>query len=104
MARGGWAEMLCHDVWAMEVGQRPWHDGPHIKLGSLFVRLLNIMNYHWSSSMRSITLFRSITMFCGTDNILKNILILSSSVEIFHRKISIPQNIVMNLNNVMRGA
>ena len=112
--------MLCHDVWAMEVGldswtwalamtqwamevgHRPWHDGPHIKLGSLFVHLFDIKNYHWSSSTRSITLCRFITVSCGTVNILRNISISSLNVGIFSRILLIPRNIVMDLNNVMR--
>ena len=38
-----------------------------------------------------ITLFKAITMFCGTDNVLQNIPHIQSD----------PQNNVMSLNNVM---
>jgi hypothetical protein len=44
-----------------------------------------------------ITLFIFITVLCGIDNILHNIL----NVGIFYKIMSVPQNIVMNLNNVM---
>jgi hypothetical protein len=88
--------------WAMEVGHGPWHDGPHIKLGSLFVHLFYVMNYHWSSSARSITLCRSIIVSCGIVNILRNIPMFSLNVRIFSRILSVPHNIVMDLNNVMR--
>jgi hypothetical protein len=54
-----------------------------------------------------ITLFKSITMFYGTDIIPQNIPIyFPHSVSIWgilgELKLSIPQNIVMDMNNVMK--
>ena len=53
----------------------------------------------------TITLFRSITVLCGTDNISQNIPHVQTGCEeytkIFYRILSVPQNIVMNLNNNM---
>ena len=48
-----------------------------------------------------ITLFRSITMLCGIDNILQNISSFSVNGGIFHIRLSVPHNVVMDLNNVM---
>ena len=40
-------------------------------------------------------------MFCGTDKIMQNILHIQSKWGIFHNKIlSVPQNILMDLNDV----
>ena len=50
----------------------------------------------------SITLFRAITMFCKTDIIMQNILHIQYDIwEIFHKILTVPQNIVMAMNNVM---
>ena len=49
----------------------------------------------------SITLFISITMSYGIDIILWNILVFGLNVRIFCQILSIPRNIVMDLNNVM---
>ena len=49
----------------------------------------------------SITLFISITMSYGIDIILWNILVFRLNVRIFCQILSIPRNIVMDLNNVM---
>ena len=55
-------------------------------------------------TLNDITLFRSsITMFCGTDNVLWNIPIFKTSVRIFHRILSVSRNIVMDMNNVMES-
>ena len=58
----------------------------------------------------NITLFRSTTMFGGTDNIAHNILggfhnqyEYAKYIEIFCGILSVPQNIVMDLNNVMKS-
>ena len=48
-----------------------------------------------------IRLFGSIIMFCGTIIIRQNIPIINLNVGIFYMLLSIPQNIVMDLNNVM---
>ena len=49
-----------------------------------------------------ITLFRAITVFYLTDNILRNIPHIQSECEkIFRRILSVPQNTVMALNNVI---
>jgi hypothetical protein len=49
-----------------------------------------------------ITLFRSITIFCGAYIILKNIPHIHDWMwGIFYIILPIPQNVVMNLNNVM---
>ena len=40
-------------------------------------------------------------MFCGIDSIMWNILIFSMNVGIFHIILSILQNIVMDMKNVM---
>ena len=48
--------------------------------------------FYLSSGDPRITLFRSTTMFFGADNILHR--------RIFYRILSVPQNIVMDLNNV----
>ena len=51
-----------------------------------------------------ITLFMSITMFSGTDSILCGIFpIFSLNMGIFHIILSVPQDIVMDLNYVTRG-
>jgi len=42
--------------------------------------------------MHKFTLFRSITMFCGTGNM---------NVGTFRKILPVPQNIVMDMNNVM---
>ena len=49
-----------------------------------------------------ITLCRFITMFCGTNNIMWTIPHIQSYIwGIFRMILSVPQNIVMNMNNVM---
>ena len=49
-----------------------------------------------------ITLLRSITMFCETNNILQNILFVQTRCEkYFCEVLSVPHNIVMDLNNVV---
>lgn len=50
----------------------------------------------WESA---ITLFRSIMVYGGTDNIMWNIS--SHSIQMMEYSMSIPQNIVMDMNNVM---
>ena len=45
------------------------------------------------------TLFRSITMCCGTESI-SRIFSMKLNVGIFHEKLSVPQNIVMDMNDV----
>ena len=40
-------------------------------------------------------------MFCGTDSIIRDIPPFSLNMGIFHRIVSISQNIVMDVNNVM---
>ena len=51
--------------------------------------------------LSGITLWRSITMFCGTDSYLRNIPHFYSLNGIFHGILAIPHNIVMDLYNVM---
>ena len=52
--------------------------------------------------MPFITLFKYITMFCGTDNNSQYIPhIFRLNMGIFYGILSVPQNTVMNLNNVM---
>ena len=48
-----------------------------------------------------ITLFNSIPMLCGTNNILQNIPHIQCEYEEYFTKYLVPQNIVMDLNNVM---
>ena len=54
---------------------------------------------------RCITLFRFVTVFCGIDNILRIILHIQIEygeyIGIFYGILSVLQNIVMDLNNVM---
>ena len=50
----------------------------------------------------NITLFRFITILCGSDNFPWNILHIRSEVGIFYRMLSLPHKNVMNLNNVMK--
>ena len=49
-----------------------------------------------------ITLFRSKTTFCGTNNILWNIPLFKMNVTIFRIIMLVAQNIVMDMNNVMQ--
>ena len=58
----------------------------------LFGRLYKL---HLDPALCCITLFRSMTMLCGIDNILQDILIFRLNVK------TIPHNIVLDLNNVM---
>ena len=51
-----------------------------------------------SLSLTTITLLRSITMLCGTDSIPRNILHIQTECE--KHSMSVPRNIVMDLNNV----
>ena len=55
--------------------------------------------------MPPITLFKSITMLCGTDNIMHYIPTFGLYVEIFHIILSVPHNIVMDITlcHAMRG-
>ena len=55
----------------------------------------------WVQFIMKTTLFGSITMFYGTNNISWNILTFTPCVGIFVGTLSVPQNIVMDLNNVM---
>jgi len=48
-------------------------------------------------------LLRSIIVLCRIDNILKNIPHIQSKCEIFCKILLVPQNIVMDLSNVMLG-
>jgi hypothetical protein len=60
-----------------------------------------VLNSHTFLSF-DITLFRSIIVICGTNNFLQNIIPHSYWMwGIFHKIMTIPYNIVMNLNNVM---
>ena len=49
-----------------------------------------------------ITSFRSITMFCRTNNICGIFPIFTSNMRIFYRILSVPHNTVMDLYNVMK--
>ena len=42
-------------------------------------------------------------MLCGIDNILQNIPHIHIEMGIFHIILSVPQNVAMGLNDVMRG-
>ena len=65
------------------------------------VRRANITFFYQAKHV--LTLFRYITMFCGTDNILWNIPHIHSkwTWELFYNNLLVPQNIVMDRNNVM---
>ena len=55
------------------------------------------------SNVMSITLFRSITKLCGNDNIQSNIYCIQYECrKLFSGTLSVPHNIVMDLNNVPR--
>jgi hypothetical protein len=58
-------------------------------------------NFNKSSTL-NITLFRFITMFFGTDIIYGIFPTFNPNGRIFHRILSIPKNIVIDLNNVMK--
>ena len=65
----------------------------------------NLTKKNRKMSTSNITLFISITMFCGTGNIPQNIPHIQfeygNHSTIFHEILWVPRNIVMNLNNVM---
>ena len=61
-----------------------------------------VLNNLFNAVMCHITLLRSITMSCGTDNILWNILHTHSKRWNFHIILSVSHDIVMYLNNVMQ--
>ena len=48
-----------------------------------------------------ITLFRPIALFCGTENIMWNILHIQPQCGEYSAKMPVPQNTAMGLDNVM---
>ena len=73
---------------------------PHtlIDEGLVFLRMFKHVSQKEKDALRFITLFKSITMLCGTDHVLQNVPHIQTEYGEYN---SVPRNNVMDLNNVM---